>query len=112
MEHQDRSMIEELMKENQALKRLYERHRQLDEEVSRVERKSFLTTLEESELKRLKRAKLRGVDEMMKMVAAIAPKSAPRARSVRRSSSRRAVGADKGPGASLVHEREEQTQSL
>lgn len=68
METHDREKIELMMRENEALRRLYMQHRALDEEVARIERKTFLTPPEQAELKRLKRKKLLGVDRMMAML--------------------------------------------
>jgi uncharacterized protein YdcH (DUF465 family) len=68
MERRERDQIELLMKEDAALRRLYQEHLVLDEEVARIERKTFLTPMEQSELKRLKHRKLAGVDKMMSIV--------------------------------------------
>lgn len=69
MENNDRELILKVIKENKALRRLYDRHVELDKQVSSFDGRGFLTTAEELELRRLKKRKLLGVDEMMNIIS-------------------------------------------
>lgn len=71
METNEREMIEKEIGSNQRLRRLYEEHKALELKLSRLGRMSFLTLREQIEEKTLKLKKLRGVDRMMKLIAAV-----------------------------------------
>jgi uncharacterized protein YdcH (DUF465 family) len=68
MERTDRELLHIAMGSNVRLRRLYEEHCRLDEEVARYERRGYLTDQEKGELKRLKSRKLQGMDEMMQIL--------------------------------------------
>lgn len=68
MESFDREKIVYLAKNNAALKRLYNKHRIYEEKIEPLTTKRYLTASEELELKKLKREKLRGKDQMMHIV--------------------------------------------
>ncbi len=61
-------IIETLRRENPDFQKLEAEHRQLDEKIKQMERKPFLTTEEEMEIKRLKKEKLAKKDMMARMV--------------------------------------------
>jgi uncharacterized protein YdcH (DUF465 family) len=67
MENHDQEMIQKAMLSlnNPRLTRLYEEHKKLNEEVARLQNRPFLTSPEENMLARLKRKKLRGMEEMI-----------------------------------------------
>ena len=69
MESADRELIAMMMQSNAELKRLYEEHEDLENKLSRFEKRGFLTVDEEIELKKLKKMKLMGVDKMMHIVS-------------------------------------------
>lgn len=68
MELTDRQRITRAMESNVQLKRLWDEHLKLDEEIRRWEHQTYLTPLEQREIKRLKRKKLRGVDRIMMLL--------------------------------------------
>jgi uncharacterized protein YdcH (DUF465 family) len=65
MESNDRELIQYLTKTDPQLKRLYEKHLELEEMLVEYSNRVFLTADEEMEAKRLKKKKLSGVDQMM-----------------------------------------------
>lgn len=69
MENVERELIRRLSLVNPYLKRLYHEHERFEHFLSKFENRPFLTTSEEMEQKRLKIKKLRGVDEMMRILA-------------------------------------------
>lgn len=69
MENVEKELIRRLSLINPQLKRLYMEHERFEHFLSKFENRVFLTTSEEMEQKRLKIRKLRGVDEMMKILA-------------------------------------------
>ena len=69
MENTDRELIHKVIKTNAQLRRLYQEHEVLEDKLSCYESRTYLTTAEELELKRLKRRKLWGVDRMMEMIS-------------------------------------------
>lgn len=69
MESGDHTLIKLLASNNFKLRKLYEEHLVLEERLSKFEKRSFLTASEEVEIKLLKIRKLRGVDEMMRILA-------------------------------------------
>ncbi len=68
MERNDREAILVLMQNNAELRRLYEEHLVLQEKLAVFDSRPFLTAEEEVEEKKLKLAKLQGVDRMMRLV--------------------------------------------
>ncbi len=65
MERSDRELIERVAVTNFEVKKLYERHKQLEERLDRLARKSYVTPSEEQEQRQLKQVKLRGVEKML-----------------------------------------------
>ncbi|MBT4287938.1 MAG: DUF465 domain-containing protein [Deltaproteobacteria bacterium] len=64
MEKKDLELIEKHRKTNYDLDRLYEAHLKLDNEVSELESKSFLTPEEKKHIAVLKKTKLDGRDKI------------------------------------------------
>ncbi len=69
MERADRERIEKVVPNNFELKKLYERHKELEEKLQKLSRKAFLTQSEEQEQRQLKIVKLRGVERMLKLAS-------------------------------------------
>jgi len=69
MERQDRERILKALEGNAELRRLYEEHETLQNELARFENRTFLTPGEEIEQKKLKKKKLMGVDRMMEIIS-------------------------------------------
>ena len=69
MEHRDRERIISAAQRNAHLKRLYREHIELEEQLSRISKRPFLTADEQQEEVALKKKKLRGVDLMMSLLA-------------------------------------------
>ncbi len=65
MENKDRELVLELMVHNKQLSRLHDEHEKLELELKKYSTKVYLTEADQIEEKRLKKEKLRGVDEMM-----------------------------------------------
>ena len=70
MESHERELIEKAVENNFELRKLYEEHVELDTKLKKLGKQRFLTQKEESEERRLKQLKLRGVERMLKMAAA------------------------------------------
>lgn len=70
MDSADKELLVAAMDSNYELKRLYEEHCRLNDEVAKLERRGFLTESEKLELKRLKRDKLKGRDQMLRIARA------------------------------------------
>ncbi|MCO6431712.1 MAG: hypothetical protein J5J00_12710 [Deltaproteobacteria bacterium] len=68
MEDVDRQKILQTMPGDKRLKRLYEKHLKLERKLASYSGRSYLTSAEEVESKRLKREKLHGVDRMMNLL--------------------------------------------
>lgn len=69
MERTDRELIEQMMKNDIRLKRLYDQHHKLEQMLERFQGRAFLTSAEQREERDLKKKKLNGVDEMMRLLA-------------------------------------------
>jgi hypothetical protein len=69
MESGDRDLIQRAMQNNFELRKLYEQHKELDEKLRKFSRQAFLTAAEQSEERRLKELKLRGLEKMLKLAA-------------------------------------------
>ncbi|MDR2337725.1 MAG: hypothetical protein LBE20_03635 [Deltaproteobacteria bacterium] len=69
MENADRELILSLCATNPRLKKLYNEHIKLEKVLARFERYAVYSPSAGLKLKELKIEKLRGVDEMMKIVA-------------------------------------------
>lgn len=68
MENRDHSKIAELSNKNKQLARLYTEHQKLEDKLRSFSTKKYLSAVDEQQLKKLKIKKLKGVDEMMKIV--------------------------------------------
>ncbi len=68
MSLKDNEIVEILRKENEEFKRLEEEHRRLEETLSQIDKKKFLTADEEIERKKIQKQKLRNKDLMADMV--------------------------------------------
>jgi|GEM_PF-201947 len=71
MERTDRELIEQVMKNDMRLKRLYDQHLKLERSLEQFQGRSFLTGIEQRDERNLKKKKLNGVDEMMRLLAEI-----------------------------------------
>ncbi len=69
MERADRELIEKMVPNNFELKKLYEKHKDLEARLNKLGKKAFLTQGEELEQRQLKVVKLRGVERMLKLAA-------------------------------------------
>lgn len=69
MESNEKARILTIMRSNPELKRLYERHKVLEERIAEFSRRKFLTDGEQVEHRQLKSVKLREVDRMMEILA-------------------------------------------
>ena len=65
MEKSEREQIEKLLESDFEMRRLYEEHHRLDEQLKKIANKKFLTASEEQEERELKQRKLRGVEKML-----------------------------------------------
>ncbi len=68
MENADRELILQLSTSNPHLKKLYDQHLKLDKMIIRFENYAVYSPSSELRVKELKLEKLRGVDEMMKII--------------------------------------------
>lgn len=64
----DQALIEKAVASNVQIKRLYHYHRNLDEKISALDSRGFLTETEKLKMKQLKKEKLRGKDELQKLI--------------------------------------------
>lgn len=64
MENYDRTLIQQLFDGNPRFRLLYEEHLLLEKELNNLNQKSYLTTDEEVEKKKVQKLKLAGKDEM------------------------------------------------
>jgi uncharacterized protein len=64
MEDYDRSLVERLFDGNPRFRMLYEEHLLLEKELSKLNQKTFLSSDEEVEKKKVQKLKLAGKDEM------------------------------------------------
>ena len=70
MENCDRDRILAVLNSNIQLKRLYQEHLSFEDRLAQFSSKKFLTPEEQMEAQRLKKLKLKGVDQMMTMISA------------------------------------------
>ena len=68
MDNFDPALLESALQESFQIKRLYERHRSLDKLIADFESRRFLTGQEELQVKELKKLKLRGKEELIKLI--------------------------------------------
>lgn len=64
----DEEIVELLKRENEEFRRLYQDHRDLDNQITELSRKHYLTPEEEVEEKRIKKEKLLLKDRIAEMV--------------------------------------------
>ena len=76
MESNVRRKIEELAQKDANVARLWKQHLELDDKSTKLDHKGFLTVEEQHQLQLLKAQKLKGVDELMRLVRAASPASA------------------------------------
>lgn len=69
MESTEKNKIGELSKTDKQLNRLAREHQRLEDRLARFENRPFLTVLEELEQKKLKLQKLRGKEQMMRILS-------------------------------------------
>ena len=68
MENRDKELILLMINSDAELKRLYERHLELEEYLMQYSGRLFLSSDEEMDTKRWKIEKLKGVDRMMQII--------------------------------------------
>ena len=64
MEKYDEELISQWIGKDSELRKYVEEHRDFERKLEELEEKSFLTTEEETEKKKLKKLKLRGKDQI------------------------------------------------
>ncbi len=64
----DQALIQKAVADNVQIKRLYNYHRDLDEKIAALDSRGFLTEPEKLKMKQLKKEKLRGKDELQKLI--------------------------------------------
>lgn len=69
MNDTDRERLLRLSERDGKLKRLLREHNRLEAKLARFENRPFLTVMEELEQKRLKMRKLKGKDQMMRILS-------------------------------------------
>lgn len=70
MEHSDLKLIEQLMKQDAELERLWSEHLDFERRLEEMNRKPYLTSEEQVEQARLKKLKLAGRDRIEAILAA------------------------------------------
>lgn len=73
MESQERELILKMREVDTRLKRLYEEHEKLENELTTYGRRAFLTEQEQARQKQLKFKKLKGVEQMITIVQELQP---------------------------------------
>jgi uncharacterized protein YdcH (DUF465 family) len=69
MEKYDEELISQLIQEDYELKKHVDEHRTFEDQLGVFEKKPYLTTEEETEVKRLKKLKLRAKDRIEAILA-------------------------------------------
>ncbi|NDC36930.1 MAG: DUF465 domain-containing protein [Proteobacteria bacterium] len=69
MEAADKMYLEQMLKRDVRLQRLFTEHERFEVELQRFYKRPFLTESEEAEQRLLKRKKLAGVDKIMAILA-------------------------------------------
>lgn len=69
METLEQELIEEVSRRDDVLAHLWQEHRQLERQLSKLERKPFLSTDEQVERNRIKKMKLAGRDKIEAILA-------------------------------------------
>lgn len=71
MEQRDLQLIEEWKSKDPELKRLWQEHLDFEEQLERFNKRVYLTTAEELERKTIQKKKLRGRDELERILMQI-----------------------------------------
>ena len=69
MEKKDEELIRTLLEREPELRRYYEEHQDLEQQLGTYQQKHYLTPEEEVEKKRLQKLKLAGKDKIMEILA-------------------------------------------
>ena len=69
MENSDRDLIQKVLQNNFELRKLYDEHITLEDQLSSLQRRPFLTTEESIIEKEIKMRKLKGVERMMSIIS-------------------------------------------
>ncbi len=64
----EQEIIDALKNDNDEFRRLYEEHRRLEDKLSELEQKRYLTTEEEVERKQIQKQKLHKKDQMAELI--------------------------------------------
>lgn len=64
----EEEIVEVLKKENEEFSRIYQEHRDLDNQLSELNKKSYLTPEEEIEIQRIKKEKLYKKDKIAELI--------------------------------------------
>jgi uncharacterized protein YdcH (DUF465 family) len=68
MEKKDEELIKSLLSHDAELKRCYEQHLELEQRLSELNRRPYLTPEQELEKKQIQKVKLSGKDRMMEIL--------------------------------------------
>lgn len=68
MKRDRREVIDQLIKNNSRFKKLFEQHRELDDQLELLDRRIYLTPEQQTEINRLKKLKLKNKDLMEAIV--------------------------------------------
>jgi uncharacterized protein YdcH (DUF465 family) len=69
MDQIDQALVERAAAGNPQIRRLYLQHKELSQKIAALDHRGFLTEEEKLEMKQLKKEKLRGKDELIKLVS-------------------------------------------
>lgn len=69
MERKDEELIQQLIGQDEELRRYYEEHLELERQLAELNRRLYLTPQQELEKKRLQKLKLAGKDRIMEILA-------------------------------------------
>ncbi|MCX8071282.1 MAG: DUF465 domain-containing protein [Candidatus Binatia bacterium] len=69
MERKDEELIQQLIGQDEELRRYYEEHLELERQLAELNRRLYLTPQQEVEKKRLQKLKLAGKDKIMEILA-------------------------------------------
>ncbi len=76
MDQIDHALVERAAANNPQIRRLYHQHRELAQKIAALDHRGFLTESEKLEMKQLKKEKLKGKDELMKLISEYASNNA------------------------------------
>ncbi|MCB0319498.1 MAG: YdcH family protein [Bdellovibrionales bacterium] len=71
MDSREREELIRLAKENIELQRLFKRHEEYKEKIRSIRKRGLLTTFEQQEIQNLKLKKLRGKEQMYRMLGTL-----------------------------------------